>query len=69
MLVFGCPQQKFTAAELEVLKQYILDGGSVLVLLAEGQYMTSGMPHVWKQDILDGGLPLVSLAEGLKYAL
>ena len=35
-VVFGNPQHKFTAAEFEVLKQYIGDGGSVLILSSEG---------------------------------
>lgn len=36
LVVFGNPQQKFTAAEFEVLKQYLGDGGSVLILSSEG---------------------------------
>ena len=35
-VVFGNPQQKFTAAEFEVLKQYLGDGGSVIILSSEG---------------------------------
>ncbi len=35
-IVFGNPQQKFTAAEFEVLKQYIGDGGSIVLLSSEG---------------------------------
>lgn len=35
-VVFGNPQQKFTAAEFEVLKQYLGDGGSVVILSSEG---------------------------------
>lgn len=36
VVVFGNPQQKFTAAEFEVLKQYLGDGGSVVILSSEG---------------------------------
>ena len=36
LVVFGNPQQKFTAAEFEVLKQYLGDGGSVLVFSSAG---------------------------------
>ena len=36
LVVFGNPQQKFTAAEFEVLKQYLGDGGSVLICSSEG---------------------------------
>lgn len=36
VVVFGNPQQKFTAAEFDVLKQYLGDGGSVLILSSEG---------------------------------
>ena len=35
-VVFGNPQQKFTAAEFEVLKQYLGDGGSIVILSSEG---------------------------------
>lgn len=35
-VVFGNPQQKFTAAEFETLKQYVGDGGSILILSSEG---------------------------------
>ncbi|KAL3149536.1 hypothetical protein ABBQ32_002317 [Trebouxia sp. C0010 RCD-2024] len=36
LVVLGNPQQKFTAAEFEVLKQYLGDGGSVLIFSSEG---------------------------------
>ncbi len=36
MVVFGCPRERFTSGEFEVLKRYVRQGGSVLVLLAEG---------------------------------
>lgn len=35
-VVFGNPQQKFTAAEFEVLKQYVGDGGALVILSSEG---------------------------------
>lgn len=41
-VVFGNPQQKFTAAEFEVVKSYIGDGGSVIVLGTEGGEERSG---------------------------
>lgn len=41
-VVFGNPQQKFTAAEFEVVKSYIADGGSVIILGAEGGEERSG---------------------------
>ncbi|KAJ9521566.1 hypothetical protein QJQ45_008856 [Haematococcus lacustris] len=36
ILVFGCPRECFTKADFEVLKKYVAQGGSVLVLLQEG---------------------------------
>lgn len=42
VVVFGNPQQKFTAAEFDVVKSYIGDGGSVLILGAEGGEDRSG---------------------------
>ena len=34
--VFGGPREKFSASEFEAIRQYIGDGGSVLVMLGEG---------------------------------
>lgn len=36
IVVFGNPQQKFTAAEFDTLKQYLGEGGSIAVLSSEG---------------------------------
>lgn len=36
IVIFGCPRERFTTTEFEVLKKYIRQGGSVLVLLHEG---------------------------------
>lgn len=41
-VVFGNPQHKFTAAEFDVLKSYIGDGGSVIILGEEGGEERSG---------------------------
>ena len=41
-VVFGNPQQKFTAAEFEVVKSYIGDGGSVIILGTAGGEERSG---------------------------
>eukprot|EP00891_Asterochloris_glomerata_P008218 jgi/Astpho2/8218/e_gw1.00122.65.1_t len=42
VVVFGCPKQKFTNSEFSLLKQYIMEGGAVLVLLAEGGEARTG---------------------------
>jgi len=36
VLVLGCPREKFTAAELEAIKDYVLGGGSLLIVMGEG---------------------------------
>ena len=36
IVMFGNPQQKFTAAEFDILKQYLGDGGSIAILSSEG---------------------------------
>ncbi|MCO5610267.1 hypothetical protein L7F22_064503 [Adiantum nelumboides] len=36
VVVFGCPQEKFTSAEVQSLKTYINEGGSMLYLSKEG---------------------------------
>lgn len=36
VLVLGCPKERFTASEFEVLKRFVHSGGSLLVLLNEG---------------------------------
>ena len=36
VLVFGGPREMFTAPEFEVLKQYLADGGNVLLMMGEG---------------------------------
>ncbi|MEW5301201.1 MAG: hypothetical protein WDW38_004741 [Sanguina aurantia] len=36
VLVLGCPRERFTASEFEVLKRFVHSGGSLLVLLNEG---------------------------------
>lgn len=36
IVVFGCPKERFTTTEFEILKRYVRQGGSVLVMLAEG---------------------------------
>jgi intraflagellar transport protein 52 len=36
ILVFGCPREKYTEQEFEILRRYVRAGGSVLVLLSEG---------------------------------
>ena len=36
IVVLGCPREKFTVQEFDVLQRYVREGGSVLVLLSEG---------------------------------
>lgn len=36
VLVFGCPQQRFTTSEFEALRGFVRGGGGLLVLLQEG---------------------------------
>jgi len=36
VLIFGGPREMFTTPEFEVLKQYLADGGNVLLMLGEG---------------------------------
>ena len=36
VVVLGCPKEDFTAAEFEMLRKFIREGGSLIVLLAEG---------------------------------
>lgn len=36
ILVFGCPKEKFTAQEVDMLKKFVKAGGSILVLMSEG---------------------------------
>lgn len=36
VLVLGAPTEKFSVAELEALKKYVLGGGSLLVCMGEG---------------------------------
>lgn len=42
ILVFGCPRERYTVPEFEILKRYVRAGGSVLVLLAEGGEAKAG---------------------------
>lgn len=42
IVVFGCPKERFTTAEFEVLKRYVKSGGSVLVMLTEGGEAKAG---------------------------
>jgi intraflagellar transport protein 52 len=42
IVVFGCPKERFTTGEFDVLKRYVRAGGSVLVLLAEGGEAKAG---------------------------
>jgi intraflagellar transport protein 52 len=35
-VVFGCPRERFSAAELDAIKRYVHEGGNVLVLAADG---------------------------------
>ncbi len=41
-IVFGCPRQKFTTAEFDMLTRYVRHGGSVLVLMADGGEARAG---------------------------
>lgn len=54
ILVFGCPREKYTEPEIEVLRRYVRAGGSVLVLLSEGGYTLHFLVSVQKcmHDIL-----------------
>lgn len=36
MLVFGCPKEKFSTAEFNVMTRFVQGGGSILVMLSEG---------------------------------
>eukprot|EP00744_Colponema_vietnamica_P005392 GILI01007906.1.p1 GENE.GILI01007906.1~~GILI01007906.1.p1 ORF type:complete len:459 (+),score=107.09 GILI01007906.1:88-1464(+) len=36
LVVFGCPRERFTEPEFQVIKEHIQQGGSVLLLLGEG---------------------------------
>jgi len=36
VVVLGAPREKFTVTELDVMKKYVLNGGSLLVLMGEG---------------------------------
>ena len=36
IVVLGGPQEKFSGAEFEALRQYLSEGGSVMVLMGEG---------------------------------
>jgi intraflagellar transport protein 52 len=42
ILVLGCPQEPFTAIEFEIIKKFVRNGGSLLVLLAEGGEARAG---------------------------
>jgi len=42
ILVLGCPKERFTTGEFEVLKRYVKQGGSVLVMMAEGGEAKAG---------------------------
>lgn len=42
IVVFGCPKERFTNTEFEVLKQYLRQGGSILVMLSEGGEAKAG---------------------------
>jgi intraflagellar transport protein 52 len=42
IVVFGGPKERFTNAEFDVLKRYLRNGGSLLVLLGEGGEARSG---------------------------
>lgn len=42
ILVLGCPRERFTTGEFEILKRYVKQGGSVLVMLAEGGETKAG---------------------------
>lgn len=36
IVVFGCPREKFTVTEMDMLKKYVKAGGSLLFMLGEG---------------------------------
>jgi len=42
IVVFGCPKERFTTTEFEILKRYVRQGGSVLVMLSEGGEAKAG---------------------------
>jgi intraflagellar transport protein 52 len=42
ILVLGCPQEPFTAIEFEIIKKFVRNGGSLLVLLSEGGETKAG---------------------------
>mmetsp|Transcript_21162 Transcript_21162/g.46315 ORF Transcript_21162/g.46315 Transcript_21162/m.46315 type:complete len:474 (-) Transcript_21162:547-1968(-) len=42
IVIFGCPKEKFSTTEFQILKKYVQGGGSVLVLLGEGGETRSG---------------------------
>lgn len=42
MVVFGCPKEKFSTTEFNVLNKYVAAGGSVLIMMGEGGEMKAG---------------------------
>lgn len=42
IVVFGCPREKFSTSEFQVLSRYVEQGGSVLILLQEGGETKTG---------------------------
>jgi len=42
MVVFGCPKEMFSTTEFNVLRKYVENGGSVLILMSEGGEMKAG---------------------------
>ena len=42
IVVFGCPKEKFSTSEFQILKRYVQQGGSILVLMSEGGETRAG---------------------------
>ena len=42
IVVFGCPREKFSTSEFQILKRYVQQGGSILVLMQEGGETKAG---------------------------
>lgn len=42
IVVFGCPKERFSSSEFLILKKYVQQGGSVLIMMAEGGEVRAG---------------------------
>lgn len=42
ILVFGCPKERFSSSEFLILKKYVQQGGSVLIMMSEGGEVKAG---------------------------